>query len=465
MPMWTCDFAACQRPAVRTLGECALCNRHLCSHHLQHPFHTCPKWEDAEAYDPASRSAEAVELELLIKKIDTSALASRASELRGGVPCSVPTLRYDHATRSSVMGGMNYHIEVTFEDGVKWLARVRRSNATSPRPELRDYIVQSEIATLKFLEQTTVPAPKVFDFALESTPDNVVGVGYILMEKLPGSSLRWSIATDAQRTRVMDQLAGIFVELHKYPFDLLGSLDRPASSHVGPFARESLTDFATDGRMRAMGPFSSLEEYHRSELSLILDLIARGELYSQRPVDAYLIHRFLADLIPQICSLSSTRDPDGACIFYLKHADDKGDHILVDEDFNITGVIDWEWAYTAPPSRAFNSPVAFLPVGAFYRGNNDLGEDELVFARMLKEKGREDLGSFVRYGRIQHRFAFCCGYDLEDWHGFVGLFRGFRDAVRVDPGIGWDEWKAAALHRYRGDAGLLRLMSGGETVS
>lgn len=26
--------------------------------------------------------------------------------------------------------------------------------------------------------------------------------------------------------------------------------------------------------------------------------------------------------------------------FYIKHADNKGDHILVDRDFNITGIID-----------------------------------------------------------------------------------------------------------------------------
>ncbi len=26
--------------------------------------------------------------------------------------------------------------------------------------------------------------------------------------------------------------------------------------------------------------------------------------------------------------------------FYLKHFDDKGDHILIDEQYNITGIID-----------------------------------------------------------------------------------------------------------------------------
>lgn len=87
------------------------------------------------------------------------------------------------------MGGMNYHIPVSFEDGVVWIARVRRFNATSPPPVLRNHIIRSEVATLNFLQGTTVPSPRVYDFALEQT-GNPVGVGFILMEKLPGKSMR-----------------------------------------------------------------------------------------------------------------------------------------------------------------------------------------------------------------------------------------------------------------------------------
>ncbi|KAI0845992.1 hypothetical protein F5Y00DRAFT_254938 [Daldinia vernicosa] len=452
MPMWTCDFAGCEKPAVRNLGDCVLCNRHLCSQHLQHGVHECPTWEDTDIYDPAARAAEADELKVLIKKINTSALAARASHLREGIPCSILPLQYDRATRSSVMGGMNYHIEVCFDDGIKWIARVRRFNATSPPAVLRDYIVQSEVATLKFLERTNVPASKVFDFALEDA-NNPVGVGYILMEKLHGTSLRWSVATQEQRRKVMEQLADVFVELSKYPFDHLGSLHCLDGFHVGAFARESLTDFVQSG-MRTMGPFSSLEEYHKSEIRLILDLILREEIYSEQAVDAYLIHRFLFDLIPIVLSQPAQYEHK----YYLKHADDKGDHIMVDEDFNITGIIDWEWAYTAPPIHAFNSPIGFLPVAEFYRGANNLGSDEIIFARILEEKGHLDLAGFVRNGRLQHRFSFCCGYDLIDWDGFLGLFQGLRDAVKIDDGVDWDSWRSAALYRYREDTGLQLLL-------
>ncbi|UNI22500.1 hypothetical protein JDV02_008385 [Purpureocillium takamizusanense] len=453
MPLWDCDFEGCDGPAVRNVGDCVLCNRHLCSTHIRPGLHSCPQWKDADAYDPAAKDAERRELTKLIEKIDTHALAARASLVRHGMRCTIPPLQYDRATRSSVMGGMNYHIEVRFDDGIVWLARIRRFNTTSPPTAVRDYIIRSEVATLMFLAQTGVPAPRVYDFALEH-PDNPVGAGYILMEKLPGKSLRWSIATQQEREKVMSQLAETFVELHKYPFDLLGSLDTPGASQVGALARESLTDFVQSG-MRTIGPFSSLEDYHLSSLRLILDLILREEMYSQLAVDAYLIHRCLVDLVPQVLP-SVEHDKK----FYLKHADDKGDHILVDEDFNVTGIIDWEWAHTASPAHAFNSPIGLLPVADFYDGKNNLGYDEMVFASLLEEKGRQDLATYVRNGRLQHRFAFCCGYDLDaDWDGFQGLFRDLRDAVGVDKGLEWDEWKASALERYQEDSGLQALLS------
>ena len=85
-------------------------------------------------YDPAMRRSEQQEIERLVNKINLSALTARASFLRGGMQCTVPPLIYDPATRSRVMGGMNYHIDLRFSDGIVWMARIRRVNATSPPP-------------------------------------------------------------------------------------------------------------------------------------------------------------------------------------------------------------------------------------------------------------------------------------------------------------------------------------------
>jgi hypothetical protein len=58
--------------------------------------------------------------------------------------------------------------------------------------------------------------------------------------------------------------------------------------------------------------------------------------------------------------------------FYLKHPDDKGDHILVNDCSYIVGVIDWKWAQTVSRAEAFCSPCTLWPVAKFYEGSNEL---------------------------------------------------------------------------------------------
>ncbi|CAI7572132.1 unnamed protein product [Penicillium bialowiezense] len=453
MPIWRCDYEDCDKPSVRTHGDCVLCDQHLCVKHLGPKYHTCPTWEDEHSYGPAVRNAEKKEVTTLIERIDLLALTQRASSLRNGLACSVPRdLQYNRDVRNSVMGGMNYHIEILFEDGISWLARIRRFNATSPPPELRDYIMASEVCTLQFLSRTKVPVPKVFDF--NSDASNPVGIGYILMEKLPGKSLRWSLATPEQKQRVTRQLADVYIELKCFPFSAMGSLDQQNSSHLGPVARESLANFE-DLHLRILGPYKSSEEYFNAQVRLILDLITRQESYVNRPVDAFLIHRFLLETIPKVFSKSQLDDGK----FYLKHADEKGDQILVDRDFNITGIIDWEWAQTDSKSAAFNSPILLLPVGDFYRGADCIGKDEVYFAECLEEKGHPDLGEIVRNGRLLHRIQFCCGYDLDDWDGFTGLFFGLLKMLGIEGDSKWETWKATALERYREDHQLKQILT------
>lgn len=284
--------------------------------------------------------------------------------------------------------------------------------------------------------------------------DNPVGVGYILMEKMPGTSLLWGKPSLEQEKKVMSQIADVYIKLHAFPFKLMGSLDQPGTEHIGPFARESLTDFV-GSEIRPIGPCSSLEGYHIASLRLILDLIMREECYTEQAVDAYLIHCFLLDIVPAV--LPQPFENDGP--FYLKHADDKGDPILVGDEYNVTGIVDWEWAHTTSKAIAFNSPIVLLSVADFYDGENTLSAHEVIFAQLLEEKGSSELADVVRRGRIQHRFAFCCGYDLVDWDGFQGLFRGLRNAVGIDKEMDWGSWKRVALDRYRDDDNLKMLLS------
>lgn len=82
----------------------------------------------------------------------------------------------------------------------------------------------SEHATLKFLEPTKVPAPKVFAYALSSDPSNRVGVSYIMMQALPGRPFYEHETSPEQKKGVIEQVADILVEISKNPFPLAGSL-------------------------------------------------------------------------------------------------------------------------------------------------------------------------------------------------------------------------------------------------
>lgn len=42
MPLWNCDFQGCRTPALQGHGDCLLCERHLCRHHLRAEWHDCP---------------------------------------------------------------------------------------------------------------------------------------------------------------------------------------------------------------------------------------------------------------------------------------------------------------------------------------------------------------------------------------------------------------------------------------
>ncbi|WPH04817.1 Hypothetical protein R9X50_00771400 [Acrodontium crateriforme] len=118
-------------------------------------------------------------------------------------------------------------------------------------------------------------------------------------------------------------MANIYSESYEHPFQLSGSLDQPRTEHIGPYARESLVDF-NGSKMLPIGPLSSSPKLHESSSRLILSLILRKEIYADRPIDGYLIHLLLLELIPAINANSQNSRH-----FLLKHPNDKGDQVLL----------------------------------------------------------------------------------------------------------------------------------------
>lgn len=278
------------------------------------------------------------------------------------------------------------------------------------------------------------------------------------MDKLQGHPLDIARATSAQKCHFFEQFADIFVELSSHPFPGINCLEVAQSGDtvVGPLV-EAHTAQVLDGCLSQLGPFSTTLAYRTVTIERHLSLIQNNEVYTERRVDAYLVHRYLLDNVDALASLD-TRAGGG---FYLKHMDDKGDQILVDDEFNIVGVIDWEWAQTVPKSDAFAAPLFLLDMGAYYSGDNAPSDMEQTFVRVLEEKGHADLASCVTGGRPEHRIAHCVGGDMGD-QDFANMFSALRGYLVADGGVvpEWNEWRREMLERLRDDATLRMLLEG-----
>ncbi|KAJ4298688.1 hypothetical protein N0V88_003720 [Collariella sp. IMI 366227] len=365
----------------------------------------------------------------LCAKINAAALCSRASQLRGGIPCTVDV---SGQRLSSAMGGQNCHADIVFDDGVTWIARFRREGVSSPPKAIGDYDLRSEAATILFLQsQTRVPVPQVFGWAAATDPDNDVGVGYILMEKLVGKPVHWPQLSASEKEKVMQQLADVYLEIERHPFD----------RDPTKFGGIAFPPMFVEGR--PLGPFSSSAEAARAIVKSYTDKVWNGEIGVNNVEDILLAHRFRFDLIDDVWP-ENGQQPGGET-FYLRHTDDKGDHILVDELFNIVGIIDWEWAQTTSKEDAFCSPCMLWPVGLFYDGSNELSEEEVRFAEMFRERGRDDLADYVVRGRKVQRFFFGLGPLMDDQSVLKGLLTGVRQAFGFGDDENWEKWRAKAL--------------------
>jgi len=368
--------------------------------------------------------------------------------------CAIPAAKNGNgADESSIdlelvsdqMGGQNCHLDVIFEDGVEWIARLRLQGPTLPPQETQRKSLASEVGTLLFLARTSLPVPKLFSHSLES---GEIGSPFILMEKMPGRPLQWPDSSAGQKSRIMTQLVDIYLELEKHPLPATGSLCE--GGVVGPFAQ--IHTFSTPSQ--SIGPFGTLEEALKSIEQHEIEMIENGELRTLA-VDNYLTHLWRLERISElVADLTDAR-------FYIRHFDDKGDHILVDEDYNITGIIDWESASAESRPFAFNSPCMMWPVRDYCSGSNTLSSEEIQFADMFRQCGRKDMEQLILQGRKYQRFLYFLGGTVpEERQRFEDLFQGLRRTMEGPAVNSYQDWKRRMIDGRRGEDQVLgRLIS------
>ncbi|KAH0372760.1 short chain dehydrogenase, partial [Aureobasidium melanogenum] len=341
------------------------------------------------------------EISQLLDQINVSELEKRASILKGNVTCSFKPSNYHDA----MMGNANYHAWLIFDDGDRWLVRTPRTVFCDIPQDMVEYFIASEFATLKFLESTKVPAPRAFGFGLASDENNAVGVSYLLMECLPGKPFNSDLlgAEPQLQRSILAQFAEILIDISKHPVSSAGSLIiKDGQNSVSKIASNRFV------HLDLSGPFFSASDYFTAISDQYLDLVADGQVYSQYPTEAFAFYS-LARREAQKFNRSTTVNPEE---FFLKHVDDKGDHLLLNDQGIITGIIDWQFARFVPAIEAFGPSYLTANLNWLYSSNTGITTLDKQLAAELRQRGADNLARHMESNEIARRFHHGLAVDL-----------------------------------------------------
>ena len=250
-----------------------------------------------------------------------------------------------------MVGATNAVWVITFSDGIKWIARVPGCALGEDGDPFFDAFSTQEFLTRVHLTQflrtkTTIPIPQIF--AWEEAVDNPLRVPYTLEAFCEGSLLAdlWdnpAWTTEDKRVKVLSQLAFSMAQLAALRFDKIGgpNIDHDRETpYIGQILEREGSDDdeeRTWGAHCYAGPYTSTKAFFHAH---------HDDPEPRTDHAKYLWgHQKLASLA--IDSIPGFIDQKG---FFLAHIDFNSQNILIDEDANVTAIIDWDNCHTRPPA-------------------------------------------------------------------------------------------------------------------
>ncbi len=197
----------------------------------------------------------------------------------------------------------------------------------------------SEIATMRLVAQRTpIPVPEVYCY--DWTQNNPFGFPYILMSALPGKSLRiplaFAVPKDSQ-PKFAAQMADYILQLSKITFSEIGQI----WTGEGLDEKTRIIPFQVYGQ--DIGPFNSSTAYFRGMQQATNEAIRERHEEEEDWPQWHQFCKIETNVIPFLTSRQLRHGP-----FPLWHTDFHYKNILVDDEYNITGVLDWTGVSPAP---------------------------------------------------------------------------------------------------------------------
>ncbi|KAI0486557.1 kinase-like domain-containing protein [Xylaria cf. heliscus] len=328
-----------------------------------------------------------------------------------------------------------------FADGVRWVARVRLPPGAAPFP-LEHYnsrrAFDIEVASMKFFKRnSTIPVPELFVY--DHDPSNKVGAPYMLIEYIHGStandlrSIQNSgpsmFGTPEQDEKFRRQMAKIQAQLLAFKFPKIGSL----------YYDEDTEDFYIGPEIdTGKGPWTSSADYYRDITDFLLKQAAARQHIKPERATYFCVPVLLNHLM-------SIHSKDNSGPYSLINRDFGPHNVLVDNDFSIVGMIDFDGICAMPPEAAARYPrfCDMEPEPPLVIQTNTYAVERIERMKPLVAKYKEWL--------MEYEAEFCNGNttisSLLESRGAL-IYEGFEACGGV---FGWEheKWFPSALAMLR----------------
>lgn len=321
---------------------------------------------DAES-DAESDSKYLAEHFGALLSIGADSLEKLASRIRKS--CSVGTTAgvdsNDCQLVSRLNGSYNLIHVAEFADGVKYVIRVPLTAQEGRFDEKAKQEMRAHALTLRYIRtKTGLQIPDVLDFDITNL--NEIGAPYIAMSFLEGMQIseKWfcnnsedSLSTSPSelaslRCRILDSVAEAMSKLRHLEFDKVGSMhfsdDTANDFHIGPCYYWDEGDIRDDDyglftTIKEFGPFTSSRDFLKP---FIKTDSHRGDSFPL-VIGSKKLTSWIIDYLP--LSSDSTESPE---TFVLSPPDFDSQNFLIDDEGNLTEILDWDTVHTVPDMSA-----------------------------------------------------------------------------------------------------------------
>ncbi|OHE90477.1 hypothetical protein CORC01_14228 [Colletotrichum orchidophilum] len=268
--------------------------------------------------------------------VDWSSLLQYAARRRNGTSCRLLRdigLGYNHMVRI-----------IQFDDGVRWVARLRMppiksSGVFEDSDESVEAVEKCEYNTISLVRQwSSIPIPEVH--AIEARWDCDVKAPFMLMDCLPGNvgmDLGMKIPP-GYKPEFLRRLAQMHVQLAMVQLPMIGTI--VSRNEDGTYRQ---------GPIRGLGgPFNTATEFFKAWAAKTTfgmtdeNLRTASGQYADEIIPSVLS---FPKSISNLASKLSTRDHGP---FPLCHGDFGHNNIIVDDEYRVLGLIDWEASFAGP---------------------------------------------------------------------------------------------------------------------